>query len=348
MSELTIAELGEKKLIEHWITPLFNPRGELAGVGDDCGMIRHPDGSIYLFSTDRVPADLIPFQLGILDFRGLGQYLARLNISDIAACGGRPNGLLLNLGVPPHMKLTDFVALCEGFGEVASRFNCSVLGGDISSADPFSISATSIGIAESGRVLTRRGAKPGDWVFTSRPLGLTPAAFAYFLRSDKSFRATHAHYTQLSSQFTSLDPLVELGLKLCASDACTTCMDNTDGLGQSLLELAAMSGVAIVVNTGVSDLPRAVVDIANHLDEDPVTMAYGAGIDLSLVGTLDPLLSKNLPLEEWGITIIGSVRAGAGLYREEAGEINPLKVSGWNYFSESEFVIPRWTATPKE
>src|SRR5207244_932498 len=119
-----------------------------------------------------VPADLIAFRLGILDFTGLGRYLARLNLSDIAACGGYPIALLLNLGFPGDLGYASLKELCSGVAEVAHNFECSVLGGDISSSSELSISATSIGRVKQDRVLTRRGARPRDSIFVSRPLGL--------------------------------------------------------------------------------------------------------------------------------------------------------------------------------
>src|ERR1039457_6474288 len=149
-----LSEIGEKALIRDFIKPFFNGSDDPAGVGDDCAMVPFGD-EVALLSTDRVPSDLTAFKLGILDFHGLGDYLARLNLSDIAACGGRAVGLLLNLGLPNDIAYEDVQALCRGFGGCAERHGATVLGGDITSACELSISATSIGKAIRGQVLTR-------------------------------------------------------------------------------------------------------------------------------------------------------------------------------------------------
>ncbi len=120
-----ISDVGEKSLIHDFIKPFFNADDDPHGVGDDCAMLVVGD-TVVLFSTDRVPVDLTAFKLGILDYRGLGGYLARLNLSDIAACGGRPAGLLLNLGLPNSTLYDDVKALCEGFAEEASKAGCGV------------------------------------------------------------------------------------------------------------------------------------------------------------------------------------------------------------------------------
>jgi thiamine-monophosphate kinase len=332
---ITIADLGEKRLIAEFIKPLFNPEDSIFGVGDDCGMLMGEGEEIWLFSTDRVPSDLIAFRLGIIDYAGLGKYLATLNLSDIAACGGSPVGLLLNLGMPSTLLYADFRLLCQGFNSVASLYDCKILGGDITSSSELSISATSIGRAKKGRVLTRRGAKPGDTLICSRPLGLTPAAFAFLLREEKA-PIDEADRNLLLSQFSALEPLVPLGLDLGASRRCSSCMDNTDGLGQSLLELGLASGVAFVIDEKRVHIPPVVKKIAAYYGEEPVSLAFSAGADFSLVGTLEGRWSDEDVASQFGgkVKVIGYAERGVGVFRESPeGRREPLQFSGWNYFT---------------
>jgi thiamine-monophosphate kinase len=338
MGSLKISDIGEKRLIKEFIRPLFNSTNRVEGVGDDCAMLDAPGGFLWLFSTDRVPADLIAFRLGILDYSGLGKYLARLNISDIVACGGTPLALLLNLGLPDDLFYDDFKSLCTGFGEVAESHGCQVLGGDITASRELSISATSIGSTKKTDVLTRRGAKKGDSIFITRPLGMTPAAFAYHLRCRENISClTEEETVTLNRQFTSLEPLVSLGLILSASHRCGSCMDNTDGVGQSLKELSIASGSAFIVRAEAIDIPPLVTRIAHYLGEDPVTLAFSAGADFSLVGTLDGQWSQlevdNQLSSE--LKIIGYVEEGDGVYMEDSFGRRPLQFSPWNYFLET-------------
>src|SRR5262249_39276432 len=94
----TVRDVGEKQLIEDTVKRVFDGDPAPAGVGDDCAVLPLPADSVLLATTDRVPADLIARRLGLMDSYGLGRYLACLNLSDIAACGGRPAGLLFNAG----------------------------------------------------------------------------------------------------------------------------------------------------------------------------------------------------------------------------------------------------------
>lgn len=334
--DVLLSDVGEKALIRDFIKPLFNRADDPAGVGDDCAMVTFGD-EVALLSTDRVPCDLTAFKLGILDFQGLGDYLARLNLSDIAACGGRAVGLLLNLGLPSDMPYEDIRALCRGFGTRVERHGATVLGGDITSSCELSISATSIGRAVRGRVLTRRAALPGDSIFISRPLGLTPAAFQVYLRRLEPLMSTDA-LTLLRRQFTDMEPMLSLGQTLAASGQCGACMDNTDGTGQSLSELSEASKCAFVVDFAALQIPDVLLMVSKMVGVPPLEFAFNGGADFSLVGTIRGEWTNDSATTRFGhpLEIIGHIEAGKGLWLED-GERKPLTFRGWNYFSASSF-----------
>jgi thiamine-monophosphate kinase len=334
-TDLTLAAMGEKEVIRRIIRPLFNPNKDQWSVGDDCALIDVQDGMAILVSTDRVPADLTSFRLGILDHRGLGRYLARLNLSDIAASGGTPRGLLLNLGLPSNYLVRDLLAMLLGALDVAEQHGCGVIGGDLSDSRELSISATAIGQVERSRALSRQTAKRGDLVFTSRPIGLTPAAFHYHRhrsRLEGSVSPSVVHV--LNGQFLEVGPMFDLAAILVASGQCSSCMDNTDGIGQSLSEIAENSGVSIVVNAAELQLPKIVQDLATESGQDEVRFALGAGADFSLVGTISESALRGLQAVAEEVAVIGRVEAGTGVHLRVGSQLAPLVVEGWNYYLE--------------
>jgi thiamine-monophosphate kinase len=334
MPQNKISDFGEKKLIEQFIKPLFNPNNDLLGIGDDCAMIDCNENETLLLSTDRIPADLISFKLGLIDYFGLGKYLAHLNISDIAACGGKPIGLLLNFGLPNNLLMDDFQKLLNGIKSVIDKVDCRVLGGDITASNEISISATSIGKIQKGKALTRRNAKEGDYIFVSRPIGLTPTAFEYFCNlKPKGFSLTSSEEESLVRQFTDMFPLCELGQQLSSSGLCTSCMDNTDGLGQSMLELSQLSGGAFQVDINKIFLHELTKKVCQQTDNDLIQFVFGAGADFSLVGTLNKAKSENEYSKMFSdISIIGKVASGNGVHLNDGNKISELKFKGWNYF----------------
>lgn len=332
---VTIADLGEKALIARYIRPIFNPADDPWGVGDDCALARLPAGHALLASTDRVPADLVSFKAGVLDHAGLGSYLVRLNLSDIAACGGWPLGLLLTFALPSRLPLADFEALIEGVRAEAASLGCPVLGGDLTDAAELSVSATALGSVDPRCALSRSGAKAGDTIFVSRPIGLTPAAFRY-LREPERLQPALGSVTvaSLLNQFR-LPPLLRLGQALAAAGSCSACMDNTDGLSQSLHELAAASSVRIVLDAAVIELPDVVCRIASACQEEPLNLALSAGADFSLIGALSGPWSADAIRDAFGPTVrkVGLATDGEGVYLQADGQLTPVQATGWTYYA---------------
>ena len=306
--------------------------------GDDCALLVPRPGWTVLLSTDRVPADLIAFAHGLIDHRGLGAHLAALNISDVAACGGEPTALLLNCALPADMRVADFRGFCDGVLDVARPLNCRVVGGDISSSPELSCSATVVGLCEAGRALLRGGAKKGDRVFMSRPAGLTPAAFHLLTEQPGTRQVPAAVRSELNEALRYRAPMVELGRALAADGCCTSCMDNTDGLGQTLLELAEAGGVCIDVDTAAMRIPEAVRQVARLAGADEFDLALGPGHDFSLVGTLradtsDEVLSA---LGAHGLYSVGAVTDGSGIRLSSTSGTRAFVPRGWNYFTSTE------------
>lgn len=95
------------------------------------------------------------------------------NVSDIAAMGGRPTHLLVTVAGPPS---TDLDALYEGIAEASSAYHCPVVGGDLSTAERLSVSVTVLGTTDGERPVLRSGARPGDGVWVTGPLGSAAAS----------------------------------------------------------------------------------------------------------------------------------------------------------------------------
>ena len=171
--KIKLKDLGEKEIIRLIIKPLFNPNNEPELAGDDCAVINISEKKFVALSTDRVPADLISFKLGLINYFELGYYLAILNISDILSSGALPVGLLLNFAFNDDFLIEDFKNILNGVKKACGEYGCKVLGGDLSNAIEMNLTATSIGLIESEIVLYRQGAKIADYIYCSNYLGLT-------------------------------------------------------------------------------------------------------------------------------------------------------------------------------
>ncbi len=141
-------------------------RGLIVGVEHDAALL----GEDLVVTQDAL-VEGVHFRLDWIGWRELGFRAAAVNLSDLAASGASPEALLVTLAVPARTATADVVALYEGIAEAG----VPVVGGDTTAAGTVIISVTALGRSE--RVPGRAGARPGDLLVVTGPLGGAGAAF---------------------------------------------------------------------------------------------------------------------------------------------------------------------------
>ena len=158
---MRLSELGELGLLAE-----LERRGLARQIGNDAAQL---DGGLVVTQDSLVEG--VHFRLDWISWRDLGWRCSAVNLSDLAASGAEPEGLIVSLGAPGDSRVEDLVELYEGIRETG----VPVLGGDTSSADRLMLSVTAIGRSE--RVPGRAGARAGDRLVVTGPLGAAGAAF---------------------------------------------------------------------------------------------------------------------------------------------------------------------------
>jgi thiamine-monophosphate kinase len=219
-------------------------RGLIAGVEHDAAQI---DGLVV---TQDALVEGVHFRFDLLDWRELGYRAAAVNLSDLAASGAEPIALIVSLAAP---RLdSDVIALYEGIAEAG----VPVRGGDTTRSELIVLSVTAIGRAE--RVPGRAGARPGDLLVVTGPLGGAGAAF----RAGRLAR-----------------PPIRLEEGRRLARVAHAMLDISDGLGPDAAHIAERSGCRLVI--GLDAVPFA--DGATRDD-----LEFGEDYEL-LAATLDPL-----------------------------------------------------------
>ena len=158
---MKLSEAGELGLLAE-----LERRGLAQRIQNDAAQL---DGGMVV--TQDALVEGVHFRRDWISWRDLGWRAAVMNLSDLAASGAEAEGLLVTLAVPGDVEVADVVELYEGISETG----VPVIGGDTSSADSVLLSVTAIG--RSDRVPGRGGAKPGDQVIVTGPLGGAGTAF---------------------------------------------------------------------------------------------------------------------------------------------------------------------------
>ena len=156
-----LSESGELALLAE-----LERRGLIVGVEHDAALL----GTDLVVTQDAL-VEGVHFRFDWIDWRELGYRAAAVNLSDLSASGAAPEALLVTLAVPAHTETADVVALYEGIAEAG----VPVVGGDTTAAETTLVSVTALGRSE--RVPGRAGARPGDVLVVTGPLGAAGAAF---------------------------------------------------------------------------------------------------------------------------------------------------------------------------
>jgi thiamine-monophosphate kinase len=304
-------QVSEVDLVAKIVSGLARSPRQIHGVHEsDAELIRLPGGNRVLAATTDTLVEEI--ESGLYADPGLiGWMTVMANLSDLAAVGAEPLGLLLNLTIA-HDTTPEFVAsFRRGVDAACSVAGTAVLGGDTNFSKHLQCGGTAIGLIPDGDSLTRMGAAPGEAVFSSGPLG-AGSAFALerlVLGSEGRYRpAARLEEGRFLRRFAS-----------CA-------MDTSDGLLATLDQLSAVNGVGFEIDL---ESPRLLDPLARSMARDqgipPWAMLAGPHGEFELVFTLPSdracAFLQGAHRMDWRPVLLGRVVPGVGVGFLERGTL---------------------------
>jgi thiamine-monophosphate kinase len=293
-----------------------------AGLGDDCAVLPAAD-ALLVVSTD-VSVEDVHFRRSWLSLSEIGWRATAAALSDLAADGAEPSGVLVALTVPASAGDDEVVAVMSGAGAAAAEVGGRIVGGDLSSGPAWSVAVTVLGWATAP--VDRAGARPGDGVWVTGSLGGARAALEALQRGDppdEAARRTFAHPM----------PRIHAGRWLALHGA-GAMIDVSDGLGADAAHVAAASGVALALELERVPVAPAAIPEARRLGLPPERFAAESGEEYELLVTLPPAFEPADVLAfqsvcSLSLTRVGDVVAGAGVQARLAGR--PVALGGYDH-----------------
>ena len=166
---IIVSDIGEFGLIDKVRKCAPITSGVVRGIGDDTAVLKYTKDKYQLFTTDML-VEGVHFTKA-MGARNIGHKTLACSISDIAAMGGEPTHAVVSLGVALKTPVRFVEDLYKGMGALAKRFGVSIVGGDTVRSDKIVANVALLGEVEKKYLVTRDGAKTGDWVFVTGPLG---------------------------------------------------------------------------------------------------------------------------------------------------------------------------------
>lgn len=290
---------GEFELIE-WIAARQCAAAIVQlGVGDDLAVLRWPGDNLVLAGVDQI-LDGIHFDAAIHAPQLIGRKAMNRNLSDCAAMAALPVAALATVALPRGTGIDYARDLYLGMEDAAAKFDCVIVGGDTSSwpgklAMIVTIFARNGGIAP----ITRSGAKPGDLIYVTGPLG-----------------------GSLLGRHLTFEPRVQLARDLAKVQPPTAMIDLSDGLSRDVRHICRQSGVGAIIDANAVPIHDDAVAMSRD-GRSPLEHALHDGEDYELLFT-----SR---IERPGLHRVGIVTSEPGIFLRHTQELTPLEPLAWEH-----------------
>ncbi len=312
---------SEFELIARLSAGIHLSRRTILGVGDDCAIVSRPRGNL-LFTIDSL-VENVHFDLRWGSPEALGARALAVNLSDIAAMGGRPTACVVNLGVREGIASRMLERIYCGLRAAARAASTDIVGGNITRARELSITIALTG--EAGRGVMRRDtARPGDEIYVTGTLG--DAALGWRILAGKLKTGKNRVVTKyLTERFIRPKAQLYAGQRLATLRPAPAAIDVSDGLMQDLGHILERSGVGAEIDASripISPAYRALMG-------GDLVHALTGGEDYELIFCVKPghsesELSRRLHM---GVRRIGKIVKGKRL--NVIGASAPID-AGWD------------------
>lgn len=321
------AGLGERAIIDRLARLLSPPREKFPlGFDDDVAAYTISPANWLVLKTDTLvgSTDVPPG----MNLEQAARKAIVATVSDFAAKGVRPIGLMISLALPSSTKPSMVSELAKGISKGSKEYHCNVIGGDTSESKDLLIDCIAFGFASRGKILRRDGAKPEDVIAVTGEFGRSSAGLRILMSKRTTLVKKHQRLVH-----SVLHPVAKLetGLKLASSNGVNSSIDSSDGLAWSLHEISRLSRVRMILHR----IPVApeVRDYADQAGLDPEELALYGGEEYELVLTISKTRFAQLKTKVPSLIRVGEVEhGGPGVMLRKGGRLTKVEPRGWEHF----------------
>lgn len=310
----------------------------LLGIGDDAAVIKTTVGRDLIACCDLM-VEGVHFRTEWTPAKLMGRKALAVNLSDVAAMGGTPKFAMISIALPRNCTSEFVDEFFEGIFELADESGVSIIGGDTSSSpESLFIDVSVLGECQSGKSVSRRGAKIGDRVYVSGSLGASALGLKLLeggFRLDDSL-AVEDPRRQAVLRHLDPEPRLSLGRALGEAELATAMIDISDGLSTDLWHIIDESNCGAVIHANAIPIAECVRSFASGVPGvDPLRVALNGGEDYELLFTASRENNQRIAAlsETPGlpITAIGEIVALKQLQLDRYDRIESLEPSGYEH-----------------
>ncbi len=280
----TLTDLGEAGIIRliHMKGPSTLPSRVRKGIGDDCAVLGTGTDRALLVTTDAL-IEGVHFTDKTVSPETLGWKALAVNISDIAAMGGTPHTAFLSIGLKPQTKVSFLESFMSGFKALSDKSGIVLAGGDtVESPSCTVVTVTLLGDCRKEYVVYRSGARAGDDVWVTGPLG--NAAGGLFVLQERLPLAPSGCEPLIEAHQRPV-PRLEAGKALGESGLIHAMIDISDGIAKDLGHICEQSGTGALLWAKSVPTSDELLSLAAETQKDALDWALYGGEDYELLFT---------------------------------------------------------------
>jgi len=329
IGEIQIIEIFRKycENLPHIFIGIASP----TGIYEDVGAIDLGNKKLLVVKTDmigkktHVPPRMSYFQMG--------RKAVVVNMSDLAAKGAEPLGLVFSVGLPPDIPIDSIEEIAKGMGAAAKEYKTCIFGGDTNQTDDVILAGMALGITTKDQILLRSGAKENDIVAITGCIG-GAAVGLYALLHDLDIEQSLLKYI-LEPRARLFESLALAKLKLISSAG-----DISDGLALDLHKTADASNKGMLIDERLLPIDEEIQEFARANELNLLDLTLHVGEDFELLYTIPPTKWDKVKTQcdamDLKITNIGRVTADRKIQmKTKEGKTVPIKRKGYDKFLDT-------------
>lgn len=269
--------------------------------GDDLAVLDWPREDLLLVGVDQV-LDKVHFDSAVHAPAAIGRKVMNRNLSDCAAMACLPVAAVVAVALPRSVDLSYAKALYDGVREAGEAFYCRIVGGDTAVWDgPLALTVTILGRSAGVKPITRSGARPGDNIYVTGPLG-------------GSILGRHMTFT----------PMIHQARQLAQGAHLSAMLDLSDGLSRDLRHICDQSGVGAILDAEAIPIHSDAVKLSHKDGRSSLDHALNDGEDHEL------LFTTGTAIPPVGIRI-GRITSEREILLKDQEQLRPLNPLGWEH-----------------